>query len=68
MKYRTYIRLFLVILVASISLILFSYAHSNSTDIQKKEDCSGKCEQKKTQTEFILWESLSRNLLSLNRQ
>jgi hypothetical protein len=68
MKYRTYIRLFLVILVASISLILFSYAHSNNAGAPKKEDCGGKCEQKKTQTEFILWESLSRNLLSLNHQ
>lgn len=68
MKYRTYIRLFLVILVASISLILFSYAHSNNADTPKKEDCGGKCEQKKAQTEFILWESLSRTLLSLNHQ
>lgn len=66
MKYRTYIRLFLLILVASISLILISYSRSNNATPQK-EECSGKCDKKTGQTEFILWETLSRNLLSLNR-
>jgi hypothetical protein len=65
MKAKTYIRLLLFILIASISIILFSYSRKNGSNSQGIPDCSGKCEQKKTQTEFILWESLSRNLLSL---
>ena len=66
MKVKTYIRVFLFILVASISIVLFSYSRKNVSGSQCIPDCSGKCEQKKAQTEFILWESLSRNLLSLN--
>lgn len=65
MKAKTYIRVLLFILVASISLALFSYSRKNLSNGQAIPDCSGKCEQKKSQTEFILWESLSRNLLSL---
>lgn len=64
MKSRTYIRLFLFILVAAVSVILFSYSHKSEQSNQGSPECSGKCEQKKTQTEFILWESLSRNLFS----
>ncbi len=67
MKAKTYIRISLFILVAAISMILFSYSRRNPSPGQTIPDCSGKCEQKKTQTEFILWESLSRNLFSLNR-
>jgi hypothetical protein len=66
MKYRIYIRFFLLALIASISLILFSYAHRSNVNSPGKVEC-GKCEQKKTQSEFILWESLSRSLLSVNR-
>ena len=63
MKSKTYIRLFFLVLVVSISFILFSYSRSNSSADKENSDC-GKCQQKKTQTEFIIWESLSRNLLS----
>ena len=66
MKAKTYIRISLFILVAAISLLLFSYSRKNSNS-QVMPDCSGKCEQKKPQAEFILWESLSRNLFSFNR-
>jgi hypothetical protein len=67
MKPTTYIRLLLLILIVSISLILFSYSRKIPTASQKDPDCNGKCDQKKAQTEFILWESLSRNLLSASR-
>lgn len=68
MRYKTYLRLFFLVLVASISFLLFSYSRKNAenSDKDKSEEC-GKCSQKKTQTEFILWESLSRNFLSASR-
>lgn len=67
MKSKTYLQIFLLILVASISLFLFSYSHKATTS--DKEDTNGqeKCCQKKVHSEFILWESLSRNLLSASR-
>jgi hypothetical protein len=64
MKSKTYFRLFLFILVTAISLALFAYSHKTIPGNQGNPDCSGKCEPNKTQTEFILWESLSRNLFS----
>jgi len=65
MRRKTYIRLFLLILVTSTSLILFSYSHkrSDSTDTERSSECGKSCD-KKAQSEFILWESLTRNLLS----
>jgi hypothetical protein len=67
MKPRTYIRLVLLILIVSISFIFFSYSHKISSPDLKDHECNGKSDQKKIQTEFILWESLSRNLLSASR-
>ena len=66
MRSKTYLQIFLLILVASISFFLFSYAHKATSD---KEDTNGqeKCCQKKVHSEFMLWESLSRNLLSASR-
>ena len=66
MRYKTYLRLFFLVLVASISFLLFSYSRKGAENSDKSEEC-GKCSQKKTQTEFILWESLSRNFLSASR-
>jgi hypothetical protein len=66
MRFNNYLRLFFLVLVASISFLLFSYSHKSSADADKTDDC-GKCTKKKTQTEFILWESLSRNFLSASR-
>ncbi|HVV02771.1 MAG TPA: hypothetical protein VHC96_01050 [Puia sp.] len=65
MKTKTYIRILLVVLVASTSLILFSYSRKKvDTNVERSTECGGKgCEQK-TQSDFILWESLTRNLLS----
>ncbi|HWK02385.1 MAG TPA: hypothetical protein VNS58_02055 [Puia sp.] len=66
MRSKTFLRLFFLVLVASVSCLLFSYSHKNSADAEKSDDC-GKCSKKKAQTEFILWESLSRNFLSASR-
>jgi len=65
MRSRTYIRLFFLILVTATSLILFSYSRKKtaSPDIERSSECGKSCE-KKAQSEFILWESLTRNLLS----
>jgi hypothetical protein len=65
MKSKTYFRLSLFILVTAISIALFAYSRKTAPAGQGNPDCGGKCEQQKTQTEFILWESLSRNLFSL---
>jgi hypothetical protein len=67
MRRKMYIRLFILVLVASMSLILFSYSRSRVSSDEESNGESGKCSQKKAQTEYILWESLTHNLLSLNR-
>ena len=65
MKTKTYIRIFLVVLVASTSLILFSYSRKKTDpNVERSTECGGKGCEKKTQSDFILWESLTRNLLS----
>lgn len=65
MKTKTYIRILLVVLVASTSLILFSYSRKNTDpNIERSTECGGKGCEKKAQSDFILWESLTRNLLS----
>ncbi|HXB07504.1 MAG TPA: hypothetical protein VNW04_10320 [Puia sp.] len=67
MTRNKYIRLFVLSLVVCISLVLFSYVRgrSSSTD---DPNCEGsKCPNGKTKTEFILWESLTHNLLVSNR-
>jgi hypothetical protein len=66
MKFKTYIRLFFLVLAASISFLLFSYSHKSAAETDKNEEC-GKCGKKKAQTEFILFESLSRSFLSASR-
>ena len=66
MRSKTYIRLSLLVLVTVTSLILFSYSRKKvNTDTERSTECGGsKSCEKKAQSEFILWESLPRNLLS----
>jgi hypothetical protein len=65
MRSKTYIRLLLVLLVTAASLILFSYSQKKTDPAtERSTECGGKSCEKKTQSEFILWESLTRNLLS----
>jgi hypothetical protein len=66
MKPKTYTRLLLLILVVCISFFFYSYSRNTLSTSEKDPDCNGKCEKTKAQTEFILFESLSRNLLSAN--
>jgi hypothetical protein len=67
MQRRMYIRLLILVLAASMSCILFSYSRSQASTDEDANGEAGKCPQKKAQTEYILWESLTRNLLSINR-
>jgi hypothetical protein len=66
MQRKMYIRLLILILVASMSFLLFSYSRSGASTDEDSNGEGGKCPQKKAQTEYILWESLTRNLLSIN--
>ena len=63
MKASAFTKLFILLLVVFSALALISYSRTNSA---AKEECSGstKCSGKKVQSEFIIWESLSKNLLS----
>ena len=68
MKRKTFFRLFLIILITSSGLLLFSYNKSkasNSSDNKECTDDSKSC-QKKVQSEYILWESLTRDLFGTN--
>ncbi|MBN9379351.1 MAG: hypothetical protein J0H74_01215 [Chitinophagaceae bacterium] len=66
MRSRTYLRLSLLILVTAASLVLFSYSRKKAEpESERSSECGGnKSCEKKAQSEFILWESLTRNLLS----
>ena len=63
MTRNTTIRLFFGILVVALSFILFSYAHARASKEDDSNGEGGKCRAGKTQTEYILWESLTHNLL-----
>jgi len=65
MRSKTYIRLFFLVLVVAASLILFSYSRKKAEpNSERSSECGGSKCDKKAQSEFILWESLTRNLLS----
>jgi hypothetical protein len=67
MTRNKYIRLLVLCLVVSVSLVLFSYVRSRASS-NEDSNCEGsKCPSGKTKTEVILWESLTRNLLVSNR-
>lgn len=67
MNRNKYIRLLVLCLVVSVSLVLFSYVRSRASS-NEDSNCEGsKCPSGKTKTEVILWESLTRNLLVTNR-
>ena len=62
MKQKMYIRLLILVLAVTLSMGLFSYVRGHSTR-QEDPECGNKCGAKKVQTEYILWESITRNLL-----
>jgi len=63
MKRKLYIRLSILVLAISLSLMLVSYARMRSHTDDPTNECGNKCSGKKAQTEYILWESITRNLL-----
>ena len=66
MNRKLYIRLFVLALAVSLSLVLVSYVRASRQENPSNE-CGNKCESKKAHTEYILWESLTRNLLIVRR-
>jgi hypothetical protein len=67
MKRSLYFRLFIVVVAASASLMLLSYVHARTANTEDQNCESGKCPSSKARTEYILWESLTHNLLTANR-
>jgi hypothetical protein len=67
MKRSLYLRLFIIVAVASASLLLLSYVHARTARTEEQNCESGKCPSGKARTEYILWESLTRSLLTANR-
>lgn len=68
MKRSFYFRLFIIVAVASASLLLLSYVHARTARTEEQNCESGKCPSSgKARTEYILWESLTRSLLTANR-
>jgi hypothetical protein len=64
MKSSVYTKIFVLILVAFGALALISYSRSETS--ADKEECTGssKCDAKKVQSDFLIWESFSKSLLS----
>jgi hypothetical protein len=69
MKRNIYFRLFIVVVMTSMSVLLFSYVRTRSANARSSDPCneSGKCGGPKAKSEIILLESLTHNLLVSNR-
>jgi hypothetical protein len=69
MKRSIYFRLFIVVLVTSMSVLLFSYVRARSSGSKSSDPCSesGRCNGGKAKSEIILLESLTHNLLVSSR-
>ena len=66
MKSKLYIRLSIITLAVSLSLMLFSYVRARAAhQDDPNNECGNKCGAKKVHTEYILWESITRNLLMI---
>lgn len=64
MKRQHYLRLFIVVLVTGVSVLLFSYVRARNSRSEEPCNEGGKCNGGKAKTEYILWESLTHNLLA----
>jgi hypothetical protein len=64
MKTSVFTKIFVLALIIFGALALVSYSRSKTA---MKEDCSvsGKCDTKKIQSELMMWETFSKNLLSI---
>lgn len=68
MKRKLYIRLSIITLAVSLSLMLFSYVRARaSRQDDPTNECGNKCAGKKSHTEYILFESITRNLLMVKQ-
>ena len=69
MRPKKHIRLFVLTILVSTGLVFISYTHIHTkASPDSNTECTDgeKCSQKKVQTEFFIWESLSRNLFGSN--
>lgn len=67
MQLKHLIRLSALVLAVSVSLMLFSYVRARAShQDDPNNECGNKC-NKKVQTEYILWESITHNLLMVKR-
>ena len=64
MKRQHYLRLLIVVLVTGASVLLFSYVRARNSRPEEPCNEGGKCSGGKAKTEYILWESLTHNLLA----
>ncbi len=63
MKRNLTLRLLMAALIVMFGTIVFSYAHARSSRLDDPAGSEGKCESGKCQTPFVLWGSLTHNLL-----
>ena len=66
MKRSLYLRLFIGILAVSLSFILLSYVRGRAARDEEPNGEIDKCSSGKAKTQYILWESLTHNLLIIN--
>jgi hypothetical protein len=64
MKRSLTIRLFIGIMVIAVSVMLFSYVRAKASSEEDPTCETGKCSSGKSNTEFMLWESLVHTLLN----
>jgi hypothetical protein len=64
MKRSLTIRLFIGVLVIAVSVMLFSYVRTKTSQQEDPTCESGKCTSGTSHTEFMLWESLVHTLLN----
>lgn len=62
-----YFRLFIVVLVASMSVLLFSYVRARASKTEDSCNECGKCNGGKAKSEIILLESLTHTLVVSSR-
>jgi hypothetical protein len=63
MRRSLYIRLLILVLATTMSFFLLTYAHSRTSASDDGNNEGSKCPSGKSKTEYILWESLTHNLL-----
>gem|GEM_PF-574896 len=68
MKRSIAIRMLILVLLTSAGIALYAYSRSSRQQAAPCNDGeSSSCELRQTQVEFLIWESLSHNLLGSNR-